>query len=258
MTGQKSLRSLTTAINPGDHVCISLRHDPNVRVEGNVEYVISEHGQNPVQVALRDGSSGTVIATLGNSDEVIRRRILSENQYSENKEIFGEPEMRSGVIPKTVQSFLNSEGGHLYIGIRDTGSLQERLAGIYGDFDLIKKDWKAEETDKMCDELKLRIKASLSKYLVSEAQLGPLIEMDFPSVCGVMILQIKIDKSKKPWFYKNLNRSGNEMKFQLSYKKIQCGERTLDGFYIRDGNGKKRLDTLREFYEYAKDRFINP
>ena len=98
-----------------------------------------------VIVILENGKKGHVIQIV-NSAEIIKRRILSENQYSENKEVFGAPVMKTKVIPQTIQSFLNSEGGYLYIGIKDTGTLEERLVGLTFDRETIEngrraKDW---------------------------------------------------------------------------------------------------------------------
>lgn len=245
-------------VNLGDRVRIAMNRNPSVLIEGNVAHVTSGKSQDAVLVVLKDGHSGVVIALLDDSDETVKRRIMSEDQHTENKEVFGEPVMCNEVIPKTVQSFLNSDGGYLYIGIRDIGSLQECLVGIHTDFELIKKGWKVDGVEKMCDRLELRIRSSLAKYLASDVQLDPLIDIKFPEIEGVQIVEISISRSERPWFYKNLNRKGNEVQFQLSYGKNDCGLRVLDDFYIRAGNRKKRLDTLREFYQYSRDRFINP
>ena len=242
-------------VHIGDHVRISLHKNPTMHSEGQVYKIKSDAGPCKIQVVLTNGDWGTVIRVL-NSVQIIEERIMTEGQYTENKTNFGALVMRHDVIPKTVQSFLNSDGGYVYIGIRDTGSLEARLAGLESDFAPIKAKYKHVETDKLCDQLGLKIMAVLEKHLVSDAALGPLVSVNFPVIRGVTIAEIAIKKSPHPWFYKNLTQRGKVKKFQIFHDGKQLGEVFLDAFYIRQGNGKKRLDTMQEFYEYAKDRFI--
>ena len=244
-------------VHIGDHVRISLHKNPAMHSEGQVYTIKSDADPRKIQVVLTNGDWGTVIRVL-NSAQIIEERIMTEGQYTENKENFGIPVMRHNVIPKTVQSFLNSDGGYVYIGIRDTGSLEKRLAGLEHDFAPIREKYGYTETDKLCDQLGLEIMAALEKYLAPDAALGPLVSVNFPVIHNVTIAEIAIKKSPHPWFYKNLDKNNKEKKFQTFHGGKQAGERFLDDFYIRQGNGKKRLDTMREFYEYAKDRFINP
>ena len=244
-------------VHIGDHVRILLHKNPAMSSEGQVYKIKLDADPSKIQVVLTNGDWGTVTHVL-NSAQIIEKRIMAEGQYTENKENFGAPVMRDNVIPKTVQSFLNSGGGYVYIGVRDTGSLEERLAGLEPDFAPIREKYKHAETDELCDDLTRDIMATLVKYLTPNAELGQLVFVNFPVIRNVMIAEIAIKKSPHPWFYKNLTKNNKEKQFQIFYDGKQTGERLLDDFYIRRGNGKKRLDTMREFYEYAKDRFINP
>ena len=102
----------------------------------------------PSRVRLVNGDTGYV-TTVIHSTEVVLRRIMNEDQYTENKENFSEPVMRDKVIPQTAQSFLNSEGGYLYIGVRDIGEPDERLVGISRDLEAINSSDRSN--DKLCD-----------------------------------------------------------------------------------------------------------
>ena len=75
-------------------------------------------------------ASDFIVVQVINSIEIIKNRIMREDQYTENKSRFGEDIMRHNVIPKTIQSFLNSEGGYLYIGIGDTGEIKRKINWI--------------------------------------------------------------------------------------------------------------------------------
>ena len=241
-------------VRAGDHVRISLRNNPARNSEGVVFRILSDADPSKILVVLRSGDSGTVTGVV-NSAQHMERRIMAEGQHCENKENFGEPVMRDDVIPKTVQSFLNSEGGYLYVGIRDTGGIRERLAGLEYDLDLIREERGQEQTDKLCDMLELRIMSALEKHLVSDAALGPLVTVSFPRIRGVVIVEIAMKKSPHPWFYRHMTKKNKAKQFQILDGEEPAGSRALDDFYIRQGNSKKRLDTMREFYEYAKTRF---
>lgn len=241
-------------VHQGDHVRISLRKDPSQHSEGEVLRIQSDKDPSKITVVLQNGDSGTVIDVI-NSLEIIKKRILAEGQYTENKENFGERVMRTDVIPKTVQSFLNSEGGYLYIGIRDVGDIHDRLVGLDYDFELLKSKTENPSIDKLCDMLETQIMDTLAKYLTSDAALGTLLKINFPKIQDMLIVEIIINKSPHPWFFRNLTKSNKDRKFEIQTDNGR-EERTLDDFYIRRGNSKKRLDTLKEFYDYAKGRFV--
>jgi predicted HTH transcriptional regulator len=248
---------------------ISLLSSSNEFSEGVVYKVLSEKDDpKGVIVILENGKKGHVIQIV-NSAEIIKRRILSENQYSENKEVFGAPVMKTKVIPQTIQSFLNSEGGYLYIGIKDTGTLEERLVGLTFDREIIEngrraKDWlERERKEKLPDEkfedfLEMDLMTVLTKYLASDEPIAPLLETNFPEIDGVKILEIHIAKSPKPFFFKNLLSDGREIKFNIKFNNESFGQRFLDNFYIRRGGSKIMLEKNQDFYDYAKNRFQKP
>ena len=104
-----------------DYVEIMLFLKPTDLFEGEVFKVLSKNKKDPSEI-LTNGDKDRVIQII-NSEDMIKKKIMSEDQYTENKEIFSEDVMQHEVIPKTIQSFLNSEGDYLYIGIKDTGEL---------------------------------------------------------------------------------------------------------------------------------------
>ena len=205
----------------------------------------------PPRVRLENGDAGYVVNII-NSRDVVLRRIMNEGQYTENKENFCEQIMRDEVIPKTVQSFLNSEGGYLYIGVRDTGEQSERLVGLNRDFDMI--DSPDRSNDKLCDILQGMIIGSLEKHLRSNTSLGSLVEIKIINVLDTQIVEIRIQKSPMPWFYTHISKKNKRKKFKC-FDGQSMHERELDDFYIRQGNAKKRLDTHEDFYMYAENHF---
>lgn len=225
---------------------------------------------NGIHVMLKSGHEGYVIRVL-NSPEIIKKRIMqTEAHNSENKEGFYEPVMRFEVIPKTVQSFLNSDGGYLYIGIFDPGETEEeRIIGLSEDREIIKQKLQSEFTEtKFQDKLRSDIEDSLEKFLISEKNFGPLIDYDFPVIDGKTILEINIRRCSRPVFYKHWTKSNKEMNFKimitgsllngLKYENDKIlFERRLDNFYYRDGSRKRETETFEEFLEYYNVHFQN-
>ena len=184
----------------------------------------------------------------------IQERIMCENQYAENKKNFSPTIMREDVIPKTVQSFLNSQGGYLYIGVQDNGDLNERLVGLDYDFNMI-KDSANLPNDKLCDILERSIMSTLDKHLESDVSLRPLVQVGFIRVHGVQIAEIRIRKSPEPWFYKNLTKNGKAKVFEHKSNDGAVMQRRMDDFYIRFGGSKKLLETHRKVCQYVRNNF---
>ena len=240
-------------VHVGDHVEIMLSTNPRKRTSGTVAYIFPDSSNDEITVLLKNGDKGLVFNII-NSEEMRKERIMGEDQHTENKENFFESNMSNLEIPQTVQSFLNSEGGYLYIGVRDTGTSRERLVGLDPDFEQI-SNHKLLTNDKLCDELERKIMNALDKYLESDTALGPLVEIKFVRVSGTQIVEIDVLPSPKPWFYRHLARSNKPKSFELWFSGEKEGERVLDDFYIRRGGSKKRLPTHKEFYTYVMDHF---
>lgn len=242
-----------SGIHDGDHVEISLATDTKTHSEGKVLKILKNTNPCNVSVLLTNGNHGTVVKII-NSEEIIKERIMHEDQYSENKMDFIKDIMRNDVIPKTIQSFLNSLGGYLYIGIRDQGSLEERLVGISHDFEAMSKGIKMTN-DKLCDKFELDIMHTLNKHLKSDVEIGPLVKINFVTICNVQIVEIAIKQSPSPWFFKNIGKNGKQKQYKIQYGNDSVMERILDDFYIRRGNGKVQLQTHEEFHDYVKSHY---
>ncbi len=241
-----------TVSGDNSHVCIGdyveVREELTGNSKGTVCAILSQ--KDPPRVRLINGDTGQVVRVI-NSEKIILQRIMNEDQYTENKENFNEQIMRNKVIPQTVQSFLNSEGGYLYIGVRDTGESNERLVGIDSDLSMI--DSADRSNDHLCDVLKIKIMDTLDKYLSSEVSLGSLIRIEIVSIQNVQLVEVRMQRSPEPWFYRHI-KNGRPKRFELHFDG-KSTQRIIDDFYIRHGNKKKMLETHEEFYTYAKTRF---
>jgi len=232
----------------GDHVEIITSNKKLSK--GYVKLIAKSAKSDNVNVILHNGRIGKVIHIIPRGDEP-KKQILKETQYNENKENFCEGVMRANVIPKTVQSFLNSEGGYLNIGIKDSGTVAERFVGIEKDLKYIGRNLKNPTNGKLCDKYEQSIMDSLDKYLESDTAIGPLLEITFERICDVQIARIRISPSPKPWFFRQY---GNKL-FDVMDKGKVVERRKIDNFYVRSGPGKKPLETMSEFYKYAKDHW---
>ena len=245
--------SPVSEVHIGDHVEITLVSDHMKTSSGIVHYKFPDSGDGWVTVLLKNGDKGRVIDVI-DPEESIKQRIMNEGHYTENKKNFFEDVMSNKVIPQTVQSFLNSEGGFLYIGVLDTGTLEERLVGLDQDFEQI-QGYKNMTNGEMCDEMERKIMDALDKYLKSNTALGPLVEIKFVQISGVQIAEIKITQSSKPWFFRRLSKNNKPQSFELWLDNKRVGKRVLDDFYIRRGGSKKMLSTHEEVYTYVMDHF---
>ena len=241
-------------VHESDHVEISLLVNPTKQSSGKIMKILSNDPSETI-VVIENGYKGKVIRII-NFIGTIKERIMTESQYTENKENFGTQVMRDRVIPQTVQSFLNSEGGYLYIGIKDTGNLKERLVGLQADFALL-SDSETLTNDKLCDKLSIKIMDSLKKYLASDVPIGSLVELKFVLINKIQILEITVRKSPKPWFYQHITKNNKSKEFELIFQNEPFGKRHLDDFYIRSGARKELLQTGKEICDYIYQHFIN-
>ena len=251
-------------IHVGMNVIIRLLSNPAETSEGVIARIVSEDDEpKGIIVILENGKKGN-IWKINNSDEIIKKRICNENQFTENKETFGELPMKQKVIPQTIQSFLNSEGGYLYIGVKDIGTLEERLVGLTTDRKIIeagsdaKKWFEKEGRDDLPDEkfedfFEMELQATLGKYLACAIPIAPLIELKWPEINGIKILEIHIPKILKPVFFRNLSKHG-EIRFDIKYMNKPAGQRYLDDFYVRRGGSREPIDKSQDIYEYIKNR----
>jgi hypothetical protein len=119
-------------------------------------------------------------------------------------------------VLKTVAAFLNSRGGTLFVGVKDSGE----LLGIKYELEKFFKG----ASDNFLKHLKNILKRSIGEKFY------PLIDYGIIDVDGVLILSFKCDKASEPCF--------------------------LDGsdFYVRTNPATDKL-TGQKMYDYLKQRF---
>jgi predicted HTH transcriptional regulator len=250
---------------------------PSLTVKINVsnEYPRTEIGKitrvrslidnpNGIEVVISGGTMGNVTEII-KSVEIAQNKIMSETNFAENKEGFTEEVMRNKVIPQTVQSFLNSQGGSVFIGVKDDPQEgEEKIVGLQFDRDYFESKNNGPISDeKFQDDLRSEIESSLETNLVSETRLGQLIDYDWWIMDGKMILEIVIPSSKTPVFYKNIRRTGKnkgrEIKFAICVAENNQlavhDQRFLDDFFIREGSHKSPITTFEEFTVYYSEHF---
>lgn len=223
-----------------------------------------------IVVTLYDGDHDHVIFLSADKDEQIKDDIGAEGQHTENKDSFYSDErMQNKVIPLTIQSFFNSEGGRLYIGVQDGWVDGDPLQGL--DFEMgCLRETKQKDKEKKCkkekkifdvnlfkysfadfrDDYEMAIRGKVTKWLRSSAELNPLLHFKFPNIDGTSILQITVEPSTKPVFFKNWNAENKEIECQiplLNEKK----SRKLDTFAYRTGNSKDYCETSESFFNYC-------
>ena len=245
--------------------------DDENETEGRVDEVIEpkiKSEQNSVTEFPDEGLTieykGSFSVPLGTDEEIKIKYNLPNDEAIKGKIKELKDILRFSVM-KTIAAFANTDGGTLYIGIKDTGTLEERLVGLTFDREIIEngrraKDWlEKERKEKLPDEkvedfLEMDLMTVLTKYLASDEPIAPLLETNFPEIDGIKILEIHVAKSPKPFFFKNLS-GGREIKFNIKFNNESFGQRFLDSFYIRRGGSKIMLEKNQDFYDYAKNRF---
>ena len=250
---------------------------PSLTVKINVsnEYPRTEIGKitrvrslvdnpNGIEVVISGGTMGNVTDII-KSVEITKNKIMTETNYSENKEGFTEEVMRNKVIPQTVQSFLNSQGGSLFIGVKDEPTAgEEKIVGLQFDRDHLESKNNGPLTDnKFQDDLRSEIESSLETNLVSTTRLGQLVDYEWWIIDGKMILEIIIPSLENPVFYKNIRKTGRNkgkaIKFGIcieeNNKLVVHDERYLDDFFIREGSHKSLITTFEEFLTYYSEHF---
>lgn len=223
-----------------------------------------EDNSNGIEVMLSSGRQGNVICINNSIDTIVERIMKTESNNSDNKENFYPKIMQEKAIPHAISSFLNGNGGFLYLGVLDNGkTIGDRLTGLDLEKDvakerLIKKnDLKPGEimTDvAFQDKYRSDIESQLILFLDSEEPVTSQLEFDFPKINGMMICEITIKRSPVPVFYSNPPRNKHR-KFKVTDNGQSKGDRELDEFYFRRGSQKGHAETFADFLEYYKIHF---
>jgi predicted HTH transcriptional regulator len=130
------------------------------------------------------------------------------------------PKLLEKIVAKTIQAFMNAEGGTLFVGVDDDGN----ILGLVEDYNTLKK--------KNSDGFEIELRQSLEKYL-HDKLVNELVQINFHNVEEHEICEIIIKKSPKP---------------------IILSDEGKQEFYVRIGNSSKPYP-FNEFYEYCNRRF---
>ena len=154
----------------------------------------------------------------GESNKVEFKSTLLYNL--ENK---GEDRLMKEMIAKTICSFLNSNGGILFIGINDNGS----IIGLDSDFNLSKEK-------KGKDFFQLKFDEIISQYLGFSIKSN--LNGQFYIIEGKQIFIVVVEPSKKrPIFL--ITKEGKK-------------------FYVRGEASSRHITDIEEIIKYCLDRFV--
>ena len=217
-------------------------------VKDHILEIVDEEDFNPdgIEVLTKNGFYGNV-KEIFESDELqdIKKRISSrEDHHIECKETFHfdvkenkKNKERNLDVVKAIASFLNSDGGYVYIGVKDNGP----PIGLERDYSVM-----GNEGDN--DGLERQIRDSLETNLTNYSTVIECTKkITFPKIDGIEICQIKVEPSPIPIFFKAEN-----VTIESKGKRIQ---RKIDWFYIRKGNSKHLVETMSSFNEYIQTQF---
>ena len=126
-------------------------------------------------------------------------------------------------IAKTINGFLNSNGGFLFVGIND----DEEIIGI-------DKDYSLYENENKKDKIRLAIDDLISHYL--DISLMPLINVSIIDIQGKDILVITVFPCPKPVFLTNMkeNRKIFYTRANASTREIKDVEDIIDYIFNKD------------------------
>lgn len=223
--------------------------------EGKITTILSKEEDNPngVKVELINGSIGNLIAISdgGNSIEIIKKRLRDrENQQVERKSTFSfdtinnkkDDDLKT-VLAIAVASFMNTDGGFVYVGVKDDGT----SIGLDLDYSIMTS---RPNNDGLEDAMKQYFNKVLTENIIQQQ----CIKYNFPIIDGKEICEIFIMPSKKPIFIKS--KIGTIV-FQGKQELIcqSKKQRDFEDFYIRRGNSHYLVEKFSEFYDYCKLRF---
>jgi uncharacterized repeat protein (TIGR03833 family) len=218
--------------------------------EGIITGILSREDFVPegIRVLLDNGSIGHVkdLVQPQNSVEIIKKRLLDrENQFVEKKSSFAydinlnkKNEYLQTVAAIAVASFMNSEGGFVYIGVSDDGT----PLGLDSDYSLI-------SSRPNNDGLEEKIKQSFLRLLDNQIELQQCLSFNFPVIDDKEICEIHVKPAKKPIFLK-------AKKCTVVIDDEHKPQRWIEDFYIRNGNSHYLIEKNSELYEYFFKRFF--
>lgn len=223
--------------------------------EGKINSILSANTDNPngVKVELENGAIGHLqqISDAGNNLKIIKKRLIDrENQIVERKSTFAfdvekneKNEDLKTVLAIAVASFMNTNGGFVYVGVKDDGT----PIGLDYDYSLM-------HTRSNSDGFEDLLKQFFNKTLTENISQQECLTFNFPIIDNKEICEIHVKPSRKPIFIKS--KIGT-ISFQgkselLSQAKKQ---REFEDFYIRRGNSHYLIEKFSEFFDYVLSRF---
>lgn len=223
--------------------------------EGKITKIHSSKEIEPdgTKVELVNGSIGNLqfVSSPENDIQIIENRLNArENQIVERKSTFAfdiNEDVRNDdlktVLAIAVASFMNSNGGFVYVGVSDDGT----PIGLEHDYSLISRS----DNNGFEDVLK----QFFNKILTENISQQKCLTFSFPVIKNVEICEIHVKPSDVPIFIKP--KFGNVV--YEGKKELICQSkkhREIEDFYIRRGNGHYLVERLSEFYDYTISRFI--
>ncbi len=222
--------------------------------EGEISKILSsaEIEPNGTKVELLNGSIGNLqfVSSPENNIQMIENRLNTrENQFVERKSTFAfdiNEDQRNDdlktVLSIAVASFMNSNGGFVYVGVSDDGT----PLGLKHDYSLISRS----DNDGFEDVLK----QFFNKTLTENMNQQKCLTFTFPIIKNIEICEIHVKPSDKPIFIKP--KFGNVV--YEGKKELICQSkkhREIEDFYIRRGNSHYLVERFSEFYDYVLSRF---
>jgi len=235
--------TLTEDVFPG--LDVKIKTLDKKEIVGRVKIVLTKLycDNNGVFVELESGEQGNIIEVIQTKSEIELNQIIihlqkdlksDEGQYVEFKETFAYPTKSKAervtsdpsikfYVGKTVQAFANSEGGVLYIGIKDRVRVP---VGLDADFSLLK------EGNRDYDGLEIEIKNTLKQFFQRDNEIFAFVRVKIVKFLGKDVCVIQVKPSPVP-FCLTSPHSGH----------------TKDYFYIRISNSSENY-TANKFLDY--------
>ena len=242
-----------TDVKKGMKVKISVhpKHPPEKWIEDKVIDVLDDQEINKdgIEVKTTLGYIGNIkeIFQSNSPNDVLSRIKKRESHYIERKETFHydadtdkKNKERNLDVVKAVVAFMNSDGGHVYIGVHDNGD----ILGLDRDYQCMSENQRDD------DSFERQIRDSLAKHLTNNSVVTECTKnITFPKPDGITICEIEVKPSPEPIFFKEKNGMAEK-----DGKKEQWA---FTDFIKRKGNAKKTIQTHAEFLEYYQTKFQN-
>jgi uncharacterized protein YwbE len=242
-----------TDVKKGMKVKISVhpKHPPEKWIEDKVIDVLDDQEINKdgIEVKTALGYIGNIkeIFQLNTPGDVLSRIKNRENHFIERKETFHydadtdkRNKDRNLDVVKAVVAFMNSDGGHVYIGVHDNG----KILGLDRDYQCMSENQRDD------DSFERQIRDSLAKNLTNNSMVTDCTKnISFPKPDGIEVCEIEVQPSEEPIFFKEKNGMAEK-----DGKKEQWA---FTDFIKRKGNAKETIKTHAEFLKYYQTKFQN-